>query len=1333
MNFLWLDCETTGLSPEKNDIVQLACIPHINGKAHDSFNEFCQPENWNNIEEAAIRVHGITVNRMKTFQSAAEMLDKFIVYLRSFKKKFIIAGYNVGFDKRFISSFFTRHGRANEFFELFELQVHDTYTRAQKVKTLLKTENLKLATLAKHFGIEIDAHEALSDISATTLVDREVGALLGEDAFVEEVLEKLEDIDINHAFPEPAQLHLHSMYGMAESVPSVEEWVDWCKKNNTPGFSIVDHGPAISMYHMTRIEDPDVIGIPGVGLFFYEDKDPDTLFPINAWAVNNEGYFNLMKLASLGYDEQITLDGVVYPRLKIADMLKYSDGLRFGIANVYGPVGQAILEGDYNKAVDRFNIYLNNFKDQMYVEFNPVSIRETFSTKSGFQKIKKNILVTEGDWNKSYNKFLSEMVDIHDLKCVPVTGAHFIEPGDKLIQECISRNSFTSGKCYIESYHIKTAKQLFTELKHQLKDWLNEDKFLSWINNSHDIMNAAKNIKVTFDYNMPTIEIPEHIKLRTDDYNTQTLMFAIELCKKHGRWSDDPVYVKRFKKEIDVIVKNEATNFLPYFLMYEDICTYARSLNILQNIGRGSAGGCLLSYYLKIIHIDPIKADLPFERFLSHARIRAKSFPDIDCDFGDRTEILRYLDKKYGLGFAQICTLQKMKTKNAIKDAMWALYGRNREDFEIKQLCELIPDSPQGVDEYDFLYGYTDKEGVVHQGVVETTLEIANFFEQYKQVEEMVKRLIGIPRGWGRHASAFVVSSIDLSSTRVPTMRMWDKHTSEMIQVTQYEASMVEASGLVKADILGVTTINTVSQCLQLVKERTGIDYLEEDSKGVALIYRLPDDSDVYLDFYQKKTDSSFQFSTSLIKGYIQQFALTNREHLSALTALCRPGALDAPFVNDEITKNDGVSAAQYYMDVRSGKRDLSYLHSDLSSCTTNGVFVYQEEVMKFLVEIAGYTLEESDQIRGAIAKKKREIMMATFDRIRKSTISRGWTVEQANIICEQVEAFSRYSFNRSHSRCYAELGYITMYLKHHHKLEWWSAVLNNTDKEDKLRGFINLLGPIIRSPSLAIPTDKFAIVDNKIISPLSAIKKIGPASVTELIAKGPFANLSDYIEKVVHNKVNVGHFVAMIHARAADCFMDPNLSYGEARKKLFTDYVKKRKIRKECPELDETNPIQMFLKEREYNKCFNKTIIEDEAVQALVMKAMPGLAKTNRTGIPLYLGKNIPILSGAKIAHGLAVKEYEQHVGMILLYEGSTHKSGISKKTKRKYNFVKADLSDGSTTIECTWWDQEEALRWHKDSIVFVKGKLTEGWKGSVRLTVAEMEKIIDVKVLSN
>jgi DNA polymerase III subunit alpha len=1339
MNFLWIDVETTGRFADKHDIVQLACIPVINGKRMPHFNEFCQPTNYETVEQGAIDVHGITIARMRTFQTQAEMLAKFVAYLKAFDAKFIISGFNVSFDKRFLSSAFTKNALENEFFSLFELQVHDTYSRAQSVKKLIGSENLKLATLAKHYKVEIDAHEALSDIAATMEVDKNIGKLLEEEEFVAEADQ--EEVVLTSVFKEPAQLHVHSMYGMVESVPDPEDWAAWCAKNNIPGFSVVDHGVATSLYAMTRIASqkdknknqmfPGVTGIPGVGLYLTFDIDREQLYPVNAWATSTKGYFNLMKLASIGFDNAVEIDGINRPRLLPEQFAPYMEGLVFGTGDVYGAVGDYIAEGDAEKAERSFNKYLELFGDKLYVEFIPVSIRISFSAKKGFQPIKRNALVTDGDLNKAYNQFLSKMVDKHNLKCVPTSGAHFIDSSDKLIQDCISRNSYKSGKCYNESYHAKTAKDLYVGLRQQLGEWLTEEKFGGWIQNTLDILEQAKSIVVKHEFHLPKIEIPDHIKAKTDDYNKQTYFLTVEKCMEHGRWNNDPVYVERFKKEIDVIMKNETLNFLPYFLMYEDIGAYARSQGILQGIGRGSAGGSLLSYYLKIIHIDPIVHNLPFERFLSHARIRAGSFPDIDADFGDRTPIITYLEKKYGLGFAQVCTFQKMKTKNAIKDAMFALYGTNREEPNLKAVCELIPDSPQGVDEADFLYGFTDKEGEYHPGVVEIYPEVQGFFKMYPAVESMVKRLIGVVRGVGRHASAYVISTIDLANERVPTMRMYDKNTDENITVTQFEAPMCEGSGLVKADILGVTTIDAVTECVRLVKENTGLDLLEEDENGVALIYRLPEDKAVYRDFYNKDTDSSFQFNTSLIKGYIQRFNPTEREHLSAMTAMCRPGTLDAPFSNDEIAIDDGVSAAQYYMDVRNGARRLSYLHPDLATCTSNGVFVYQEEVMKFLVDIAGYTLEESDQIRNAIAKKKHEVMMACFVRIREACANRGWTPEQANTVCDQIMAFSRYSFNRSHSRCYAELGYITMYLKHHFKLEWWTAILNNTKKEDKLRHYMTLLGSVVTSPSLAAPNKVFAILKDSIVAPLSVLKQVGPAAIDELVAKGPFTSLEDYVRRVQGNKVNVGHFSSIIMGRAADCLMDPNLPYIDARKKLMDDYVKLKGSRPFKEEMYKLDPITVFLMEKDINKCFNKSLLDDQAVSVTVQTKLDELEWTGKRNVPFFRGikgkqnEKLPVVGSIRAANNMVKNNFDGEVGLILLFEGSSYKKGISKKSGKEYHMVKAQLTDGFSMLECTWWDKRSALRWEKNSIVFVRGTLSEGWGGILNLTVKEMERI--------
>lgn len=1310
MNYLWLDVETTGLDSNVNEIVQFACIPVINGKKQKSFNEFCQPTNWDAIDPGAVRAHGITVQRMKGFQSPEKMLDNLIKYLKQFNCKFAISGYNVSFDKQFMSTMFIRYNKSQEFFDLFTLDLHDTYARARKVKSDLPTSNLKLETLANHYNIKIKAHDALSDIEATIKVDKEIAKLLGEDDIDEQQDPSSISVAVSREFKEPPQLHVHSMYGMMDSIPSPEEWSEWCENNNVPAFAVCDHGSAISLFHANRIEN----AIPAVGLYV-EDHDIE-YYSLNAWATSEEGYQNIMKLSSVAYEKTIERDGRTIPLNNLDQIKKYAEGVAFGAPGIESLVGKALIDKeDQALAEIKFNELNNFFGDSLYWEFIPVDVKYKFVNKIGFQKTKYNE-------QKKYNQFIAALMEksSKEFNCVPTSNAHFIEEDDKLIQDCLSKNSYSDQRYYNQSYHVLKAEKMYRMLKMHLGKWLTEDKFEEWINNAIRLAESARSVRVDTTYHLPEIEIPEHIRAKTSDYDQQTYYFMMERIKEHGRWKDDAIYVERFKKELDVIMKNETLNFIPYFLVYEDISSFARSQGILQNIARGSAGGSLLSYYLKIIHVDPIKADLPFERFLSHARIRAGSFPDIDMDIGDsaRPAVMSYLKKKYGLGFAQICTFSKMKTKNAIKDVMYALYGKNRNDPEVKAVCDTIPDSPQGIDERDFLYGYTDKEGEYHAGQLETNEHLQNFFEIHPQVGKIVGKMIGLIRGWSRHASAFVISTMDLGNDRCPTLIMHDANVGP-IQVTQYDAGMVEKSGLVKADILGLKTLSMVSECVHRVLKRSGKNYIEEDESGMALIYRLPDDESVYADFYNKDTDSSFQFNTELIKGYIQQFVPTQRKHLADMTALCRPGALDAEW-------EPGISAAQYYMDVRNRKKEMEFVHEDLKPILSgsNGVFVYQEEVMKFLVDIAGYTAEESDIIRNAIAKKKTEVMMAAFDKIREGTKKLGWSEEQTEKVCNHILAFSRYSFNKSHSHAYAELGYITMYLKHYHPLEWWASVLSCEDSEAKVRKYVSYLGDTVAPPSMKNPSDSFEIVDDKIVAPISVVKGIGVNTVKELVSKGPFVDLEDYCKRVNHTKVNIGHVGHMIKARAADSFMDPDLPYYEARVDFMQRYKKIRKTSSKFKEeLFTDDPIKIFLMERDSNECFNKHLLSEPQILNIITDAWPGLKPTGRKGIPFTMA-GTPVLNDLKVAAGLVKKDWEEEVGMIMLYEGSRAKSGVSKKG-REWCLTSVNMSDGYSNVEAVMWDRSKPLRWPTHSILFVKGKLKEGWRNPVSITVSEIEKV--------
>lgn len=1168
-------------------------------------------------------------------------------------------------------------------------------------------------------------------------------------------------------FREVVQLHNHSKYSLLDAVPSPQEWVRWCLETGCPGLAITDHGTAISMFDAIRT--PELIKninkdnkeynkenptepakpeypldatklIPAVELYVKLNAEDKSHFHITAWATSNEGYYNLMKLASVAYEDTVSYYGSLKARVTYEQIKQYKDGIMFGTGCIVGPIGQAIMKNkDKALAEERFLMYKELFGDNLLIEFHVGDVTHDFNKKTGsFDPFPlengSNECTADNNKQRGYNLFLKDMVDKYGGKCIPVTDAHFIVPEDKIIQDCLLKNGNSNGWYFHESYHQIRAEQMFKKLQvHLGEEWMTEERMHEWIDNSYIVLEKAKSIDIKFEYHLPKIQIPEHIQAKTPDYSTQTYYYMMELIKGHGRWNPDPVYVARFKTELDVIMKNEKLNFIPYFLVYEDIGTYARSQGILQGLARGSAGGSLISFYLKIIHLDPIQAHLPFERFLSHARIRAGSFPDIDADIGDRARglIMKYLQDKYKLGFAQIATFQKMKTKNAIKDAMYSLYGKKGNDPQVMAICETIPDSAQGVDEHDFLYGYTDQEGNYNHGLVELNKQLENFFKTYPEVEKMVGKLIGVVRGWGRHASAFVISTLDLANARVPTMMLEDDEVG-MIQVTQYDATMVEKSGLVKADILGLSTLTAVSDCVELMKAK-GINYLEE-ANGVPAIYRLPEDKAVYADFYNKDTDSSFQFNTDLIKGLIQEFCPLDRQSLADMTALARPGTLDAPLGDS--------TAAQFYMDVRNGVKTIDFLHEDLEPILreTNGVFVYQESVMRFLVEVAGYSWEESDIIRSAIAKKKTDVIMATFDRIRASCGQRGWPEDAIETVCQQILAFSRYSFNRSHSYAYGELGYITMYLKHHHPLEWWASILNLDLKEDKLRKYISKLGPIVKSPSLKYPTNKFVVRnedeltlgENFIFAPLSVIKGIGPKVVQELVNKGPFHSLEDFIARIDHAKCNTGGISALIKGRAADDMMDMSIPmYPDRRKKFIEDF---KRLRKKPIKLQEDvfkfDPLSIFLMEKETSKVFNRTLLGNPDIMELIKKyhtdessrELRSLEETGRAAVPFRLGTT-PIIANIKIAEGMANSGKE--VGMILLYEGSEYTTGKSKKSGRPWSKVAVSLSDGYSTIECVDWKAKKAFGWLKNSIVYVRGELKPGWKTPVQLDIREIQRL--------
>jgi DNA polymerase III alpha subunit len=291
--------------------------------------------------------------------------------------------------------------------------------------------------------------------------------------------------------------------------------------------------------------------------------------------------------------------------------------------------------------------------------------------------------------------------------------------------------------------------------------------------------------------------------------------------------------------------------------------------------------------------------------------------------------------------------------------------------------------------------------------------------------------------------------------------------------------------------------------------------------------------------------------------------------------------------------------------------------------------------------------------------------------------------------------------------------------------------VLNNEGKEDKTRGFIALLGEIVKPPSLRNPSEFFRVDGEHITAPISAIKRVGPAAVGELVLKGPFRDLDDYVSRVEHRKVNKGVIEALVKARAADSMMDPTLpTYADQRLAFLAEYASLRgnKIAWK-PDVKDTNPLSIFFMEKEMNKTFNKHLLSDQDVRAYLKAKWPHLLETGKKGAPFLMprqnGETTTVINNLKVAEGLVNKGFKEEIGMIMLYEGSNVRRGKSKKSGKDYCMLNVRLSDGYSNVECVDWNKKKPLRFPENSIVYVRGTLKEGWKLPVSINLKEIDII--------
>jgi DNA polymerase-3 subunit alpha len=566
-------------------------------------------------------------------------------------------------------------------------------------------------------------------------------------------------------------------------------------------------------------------------------------------------------------------------------------------------------------------------------------------------------------------------------------------------------------------------------------------------------------------------------------------------------------YQARLEYEIGII---KQMKYSGYFLIVWDFIKYARDNGIPVGPGRGSATGSLVAYAMEITNIDPMQCVLLFERFLNPERV---SMPDIDVDFcqNRRGEMIDYVTRKYGREqVAQIITFNTMAAKAAIKDcgrAMDMPYG------DVDRIAKLIPATV----------------GVTIDAALEDVPDLKKAYETDAQIRELIdtaKKLEGLVRGSGVHASAVVIAPRPLTEL-VPLAK-----TKNDDIVTAYDMKSVEKMGLLKMDFLGLATLTVIDDCLKLIDASRG-----EKVDGKFDIEAIPqDDEETFKKvFHSALTSGVFQFESPGMRDILRRYKPDSVEELTALNALYRPGPMD--MIDDFIER-------------KWGRRKVEYMLPELEAILkdTLGVIVYQEQVMRIANVLASYSLGEADLLRRAMGKKNAAAMAQQRDRFMEGAEVLGLKKAPVGEIFDQMDKFSGYGFNKSHSAAYALVAYQTAYLKTHYPMEFMAALLTSeTSKPENVVKYIaecKEMGIRVAPPDVQTSGEQFTPIvsaeGEAIRFGLAAVKNVGGNAIASIMkaraeAGGRFKSFWEFCEKVDLRVMNKRVIESLIKAGALD------------------------------------------------------------------------------------------------------------------------------------------------------------------------------------------------------
>lgn len=914
----------------------------------------------------------------------------------------------------------------------------------------------------------------------------------------------------------------HSLFG-ASTVPQI---VDAFKKRNFEYVTITEQGNANSAVELySSAKKKGLKPILGIQVLLknqwsrvrwekknkkFEEVNQNGLLTIHF--KDQASYQKFCQMTPSMFENAVKENGEFKPVITL-EQLKSLGNITIGTAGLDGLFGILYKNQDIKTLMKVYTDVKAAF-GRLYVEVSPLPMTKIWfkpmQTRGGFKTYRPGMFFENesdnyapgGDFQRGFNDLMIMLAARNNDLVVPSFGYNFIEEKQKIAQDAkLSKDGLALIRM-ANSHHLRSPeeiKTMFVQMGYE------EEQIETWFKNSID---WAKQFD---DFKIPTSKD----RWILPAFEGDSLEWAMKVVKQKGRMKwDNPVWVERLEREIKTLKFNGKIDVLPYFKPIVGLCEWCDEKGILYNL-RGSAAGSLLIYLLGISGINPLDYDLSFERFINEGRIKANTLPDVDIDVGERDAVIDYLKSVYGDKIMQLSVDVMVKLKSAIRDAERFMIGHVSEETEA--MCSSLPNPPPGMDDTRYIFGGTDEDGNEEEGLIDTNPMIKAYAEHNPDAWASVLQMLGILRNKGTHACSFVITDNPVTDY-IPCYKVGDN------LVTGFSPKSLEESGLIKYDFLGVNTLKDIGLCIKYIKERHG-KYLDFN--------KLPDDEDVYKQFWAGNCETVFQFNTATVIPYLQKIRPTNIDHLANITALCRPGTLDAPSGDGKRT------LAEVYVDRGQGE-PIEYVHPDMEPIlkSTYGVQLYQELQIRIFQELAGYTAEESEMVRRGIGKKDKKVLDVAITRLHEACIKRGWLPEQAQLLSDQIQAAAKYSFNKSHSVSYAKVGYACQYFKTRYPLEWWTAVLTNASKTE-IPHFWEHCSAFVLLPDINKSGEGWQIEGNKIRAPLNILNGVGESAYMVIVDAKPYENITDFILKTKAHpnarNVNKGVIFKMIASGVAD------------------------------------------------------------------------------------------------------------------------------------------------------------------------------------------------------